>query len=54
VDGVVSEAAKMQLAKIDIQGQLHIPLFSSQARFPEGTRYLGLAATDLLSTGITR
>jgi hypothetical protein len=47
VDGVVSEAAKMQLAKIAIQGQLHIPLFSSQARLPQGTRYLGLAATDL-------
>ncbi len=49
VDGVVKEAAKLQLAQIDIQGQLHTPLFSSEARLPQGTRYLSLSAMDLFN-----
>jgi hypothetical protein len=49
VDGVVKEAATLQLAQIEIQGQLHTPLFSSEARLPQGTRYLGLAAMDLFN-----
>jgi hypothetical protein len=47
VDDVVREPAKLQLSKVTIQGQLHIPLFSSEARLPQQTRYLSLAATDL-------
>jgi hypothetical protein len=47
VDDVVREPGKLQLAKVAIQGQLHIPLFSSEARLPQDTRYLGLAAADL-------
>jgi hypothetical protein len=47
--GALKEAATLQLAQIDIQGQRCIPLFTSEARLPQGTRYLGLAARDLFN-----
>lgn len=48
-DGVLKEAATLQLAQIEIQGQQCIPLFTSEARLPQGTRYLGLASRDLFN-----
>src|SRR3990172_7157059 len=49
VNGVLKEAAKLALAQIEIEGQPHIPLFSSEARLPQGTRYLALATSDLFT-----
>src|SRR5262245_29113791 len=45
--GVLKEGANLALAQVEIEGQLHIPIFSSEARLPQGTRYLGLAGLDL-------
>ena len=48
VDGVVVQEARLSLPKIEIEGEQCIPFFSSEARLPTGSRYIGLRVLDLL------
>jgi SseB protein C-terminal domain/SseB protein N-terminal domain len=45
--GALKEGANLALAQVDIKGQWHTPVFSSEARLSPGTRYLGIAAIDI-------
>lgn len=46
-NGVVTEATNLSLPNIEIQGCMHIPFFSSEARLPPGSNFLGIRALDL-------
>ena len=48
-NGVVTEATNLSLPNIEIQGCMHIPFFSSEARLPPGTQFLGMRALDLFN-----
>ena len=48
-NGVVTEATSLSLPNIEIQGCMHIPFFSSEARLPPGTQFLGMRALDLFN-----
>lgn len=47
VDGVAPRDTTLSLANIPINGQPHIPFFSSEERLTPGTQFLGLAAKVL-------
>jgi hypothetical protein len=46
VAGVVQADTKLSLSTIEIDGERHVPFFSSEARLPVGTSFLGLSAID--------
>lgn len=46
VGGVVQGEAKLSLPTVNIEGEPHVPFFSSEARLPAGTSFLRLGAVD--------
>ena len=48
LDGIVQVDTELSLSTVEIDGKPHVPFFSSEARLPVGTAFLGLSAIDFL------